>query len=123
MTLLPASTVNPLVQAGKLHAVAVTSARRSPLAPTLPSMEDIGAKGINIEVWNAVMAPAGMPAAHQARLSSELGKILNEREMRQKLFQQGWRVDDPSPRSLSARIAQDNAIYREVIARNKIRLD
>lgn len=123
MTLLPASTVNPLVQAGKLHAVAVTSARRSPLAPTLPSMEDIGAKGINIEVWNAVMAPAGMPATHQARLSSELGKILNEREMRQKLFQQGWRVDDPSPRSLSARIAQDNAIYREVIARNKIRLD
>lgn len=123
MTLLPASTVNPLVQAGKLDAVAVTSAKRSPLAPTLPSMEDIGAKGINIEVWNAVMAPAGMPAAHQARLSSELGKILNEREMRQKLFQQGWRVDDPSPKSLSARIAQDTAIYRDVIARNGIRLD
>lgn len=123
MTLLPASTVNPLVQAGKLEAVAVTSARRSPLAPTLPSMEDIGAKGINIEVWNAVMAPASMPAAHQARLSSELGKILNERETRQKLFQQGWRVDDPSPKALSARIAQDTAIYRDVIARNKIRLD
>jgi tripartite-type tricarboxylate transporter receptor subunit TctC len=123
MTLLPASTVNPLVQAGKLEAVAVTSARRSPLAPTLPSMEDIGAKGINIEVWNAVMAPASMPAAHQSRLSSELGKILNEREMRQKLFQQGWRVDDPSPKGLSARIAQDTALYRDVIARNKIRID
>ena len=123
MTLLPASTVNPLVQAGKLEAVAVTSAKRSPLAPTLPSMEDIGAKGINIEVWNAVMAPASMPDAHQARLSSELGKILNERETRQKLFQQGWRVDDPSPKALSARIAQDTAIYRDVIARNKIRLD
>lgn len=123
MSLLPASTVNPLVQAGKLEAVAVTSARRSPLAPTLPSMEDIGAQGVNIEVWNAVMAPASMPAAHQALLSSELGKILNQREMRQKLFQQGWRVDDPSPKSLSARIAQDTATYRDLIARNKIRID
>ncbi|MDT4851813.1 hypothetical protein FQZ97_860140 [compost metagenome] len=123
MSLLPASTVNPLVQAGKLEAVAVTSARRSPLAPTLPSMEDIGAQGVNIEVWNAVMAPSSMPAAHQALLSSELGKILNQREMRQKLFQKGWRVDDPSPKSLSARIAQDTATYRDLIARNKIRID
>lgn len=123
MTLLPASTVNPLVQAGKLEAVAVTSARRSPLAPTLPSMEDIGVKGINIEVWNAVMAPASMPAVHQARLSNELGKILAERDMRQKLFVQGWRVDDTSPKGLSARIAQDAATYRDLIARNKIRID
>ncbi len=123
MTLLPASTVNPLVQAGKLSAIAVTSAKRSPLAPTLPSMEEIGAKGIDIEVWNAVMAPARMPAAHQARLSSALERILGEREMRQKLFVQGWRVDDTSAKSLRARIARDTQTYRELIERNNIRID
>lgn len=123
MSLLPASTVAPLVQAGKLEAVAVTSAKRSPLAPTLPSMDEIGAKGVNIEVWNAVMAPARMPAAHQARLSSELDKILGSRDMRQKLFLQGWKVDDTSAKGLAQRMKQDSATYLDVITRNKIKID
>jgi tripartite-type tricarboxylate transporter receptor subunit TctC len=123
MTLLPSSTVMPLVQAGKLDAIAVTSAKRSPLAPTLPSMDEVGARGVNIEVWNAVMAPARMPAAHQARLAAELEKILSSRDMRQKLFLQGWKVDDTSPKALAQRIAQDTATYRGVIERNKIRID
>lgn len=123
MTLLPSSTVMPMVQSGKLDAIAVTSARRSPLAPTLPSMDEVGAKGVNIEVWNAVMAPARMPAAHQARLAVELEKILSSRDMRQKLFLQGWKVDDTSPKALAQRIAQDTATYRGVIERNKIRID
>lgn len=123
MTLLPASTVSPLVQAGKLEAVAVTSAKRTPLAPTLPSMEEIGANGVNIEVWNAVMAPARMPAAHQAKLSQELEKILSAREIRQKLFLQGWKVDDASAKGLAARIQQDTKTYRDIITRNNIKID
>ncbi|UUZ67637.1 tripartite tricarboxylate transporter substrate binding protein [Polaromonas sp. P2-4] len=123
MTLLPASTVMPLVQAGKLAAVAVTSAKRSPLAPELPSMQEIGAKTTNIEVWNAVMAPAKMPAAHQARLSSELGKILGSREMRQKLFLLGWKAEDNSPTALAQRIKSDTATYGDLIAKKGIKLD
>ncbi|MES2974447.1 MAG: tripartite tricarboxylate transporter substrate binding protein [Pseudomonadota bacterium] len=123
MTLLPSSTVMPLVQAGKIDAIAVTSAKRSPLAPTLPSMEEVGARGLNIEVWNAVMAPAGMPAASQARLAAELEKIIGSREMRQKLFLQGWRVDEINPKALAARIQKDTATYQGVIDRNKIRVD
>ncbi|MFM7026111.1 MAG: Bug family tripartite tricarboxylate transporter substrate binding protein [Limnohabitans sp.] len=123
MTLLPASTVMPLVQAGRLEAIAVTSAKRSPLAPTLPGMEELGAQGVNIEVWNAVMAPARMPAAHLARLRTELEKIIGARDMRQKLFLQGWRVDEVGDKALAQRIAQDTAVYGDVIARNKIRID
>lgn len=123
MTLLPASTVNPLVQAGKLDALAVTSAKRSPLAPTLPSMEDLGVKGVSIEVWNAVMAPARMPAAHQALLSRELDKIIGAPEMRQKLFLQGWKVDDTSAKGLTQRIKADTATYQAVISSNHIRID
>lgn len=123
MTLLPASTVMPLVQAGKLDALAVTSAQRSPLAPTLPGMEELGAKGVNIEVWNAVMAPSKMAAPHVTRLRTELEKILSNREMRQKLFVQGWRVDDVSAKALAQRIQQDAAAYADVITRNGIRLD
>ena len=123
MTLLPASTVMPLVQSGKLDAIAVTSARRSPLAPALPGMEEVGAKGVNIEVWNAVMAPAKMPPAQVARLRTELEKIIGAREMRQTLFVQGWRVDDVSAKALADRIQKDSAVYADVIRRNSIRVE
>ena len=123
MTLLPASTVMPLVQSGKLEAIAVTSAQRSPLAPSLPGMEELGAKGGNIEVWNAVMAPAKMPPAQVARLRTELEKIIGAREMRQKLFAQGWRVDDVSAKALADRIQKDSAVYADVISRNNIRVE
>jgi tripartite-type tricarboxylate transporter receptor subunit TctC len=123
MTLLPTSTVQPMIQSGKLAAIGVTSARRSPLAPDLASMEELGAKGVNIEVWNAVMAPSRMPPAVQARLSGELVKILNSREVRQKLFLQGWKVDDPSPAVLARRIKDDTAVYGELIRRKGIKLD
>jgi tripartite-type tricarboxylate transporter receptor subunit TctC len=123
MALLPPSTVMPLVQTGKLDALAVSSAHRSPLAPGLPSLGDLGVKNVNIEVWNAIMAPASMPAAHRARLSADLQKILASREIRQTLFLQGWKVDDTSPQALMQRIQADSAAYRDVIARNHIRLD
>jgi len=123
MTLLPASTVMPLVESGKLAAVAVTSSRRSELAPGLPSMGDLGAQDVNIEVWNAVMAPASMPAAHQARLNGALAKILNASETKQKLLQQGWKVDDTSQAALESRIRSDTARYGDLIAKRHIRLD
>ncbi len=101
----------------------MTSAQRSPLAPSLPGMEELGAKGVNIEVWNAVMAPAKMPPAQVARLRTELEKIIGAREMRQKLFAQGWRVDDVSAKALADRIQKDSTIYADVIRRNNIRVE
>lgn len=123
LALLPPSTVQPLVDSGKLDALFVSSEKRSPMAPTLPGLGELGVKGINIEVWNAIMAPASMPAANQARLSAELGRILNTREIRQTLLVQGWKVDDTSAKGLAQRIRSDSALYREIIARNAIRLD
>ena len=123
MALLPGSTVAPMVTAGRIDAIAVVSAKRSPLTPDLPAMEDLGVKGVNIEVWNAIMAPASMPAAHQARLSAALQEILSTAEIRQTLLKQGWRVDDSSPKALAERIKTDRTIYRELIRKNDIRLN
>lgn len=123
MTLLPGSTVAPLVQSGKLAAIAVTSSARSPLSPELPSMSEVGAKGVNIEVWNAIMAPAKMPAAHQAKLNAEIAKILNTKEMTEKLLQLGWKVEDTSPKALIARINSDTALYGNLIHAKGYKLD
>lgn len=123
MTLLPPSTVMPQVNAGKLVAIAVSSARRSPLAPTLPSMEEVGAKGVDIEVWNAFVAPASMPAAHQARLAQELGRIVSSREVRQSLLLQGWKDGEPGAAVLARRIQSDTKVYADLIAKKGIRIE
>jgi len=123
MALLPVSTVIPLVQSGKLKAVAVTSAQRSVLAPDVPSMREVGARDVDIEVWNAVMAPANMPQAIQARLSAVLQDILSDTNVCTKLLSQGWNSVDPSPGTLATRMASDSQLYGDLIARIGARLD
>ena len=123
MTLLPGSTVAPLVQSGKLAAVAVSSSARSPMSPDLPSMSELGAKGVNIEVWNAIMAPARMPAANQAKLNAEIAKILNTKETKDKLLQLGWKVEDTSTKSLVDRIQSDTTTYGTLIKAKGYKLD
>jgi len=121
--LLPASTVMPLVQSGKLAALAVSSSQRSPLAPGVPAMPEVGAGQVDIEVWNAVMAPASMPAEHRAKLSQALEKILHSTEIREKLLAQGWRIADTSAASLAKRIQSDAKVYGELIQKKNIRLE
>jgi len=123
MALIPGSTAAPMIQAGKIEAIAATSSKKSPLAPGLPGMEDLGAPNVNIEVWNAVMAPAKMPKADQEKLSAILKDIIESPEIRQKLLAQGWRVDDPSPAALTKRMQADARNYEAVIRKNNIKLD
>ena len=123
ITLLPGSTVAPHIQSGKLAGIAVTSAERSPLSPNLPSLAELGIKGISVEVWNAIMAPAKMPAAHQAKLNAEIAKILNTKEMKDKLFQLGWKVEGTTPKALVDRIQGDTALYGKLIKVKGYKLD
>jgi len=123
MALLPASTAQPLIEAGKINAIAATSRTSSPLAPGLPGMQDIGAQDVHIEVWNAIMAPAKMPKTHQEKLSDAVRKVVESNEIRQKLQELGWRIEDPSAAALMQRIASDTAIYKAVIEKEGIRLD
>ena len=123
MTLLPESTVAPHIKSGKLAAIAVSTTERTPLAPEIASMKEIGAPGINVEVWNAIMAPAKMPAAHQQKLNAEIGKILNTKEIKDKLDQYGWKVEDTSQKSLADRIARDTDLYGKLIKAKGYKLD
>ncbi|MNT36674.1 Tripartite tricarboxylate transporter family receptor [compost metagenome] len=111
------------MQNGKLTALAVTSAQRTSLMPDTPSMREIGAKDVNIEVWNALITPAGMHATVQGLLSDALVKVLGSAEIKEQLLRQAWTLDDPSPVRLSQRIAADRKMYNELIARKKLQLE
>lgn len=122
LALLPTSTVMPLVESGKLAALAVSVSQRSPLAPGVPAMPEIGAGQLDIEVWNAVMAPASMPEAHRNQLAQALQQVLQSEGVRAKLTAQGWHMDDTSAQALARRMTQDARINGELIARKNIRL-
>ena len=63
------------------------------------------------------------PAAHHARLNHGIAKILNNREVKLKLFLQGWKVEDTTPAALALRIKSDTVLYGALIAKKGIKLD
>jgi len=86
-------------------------------------MREIGAQDVNIEVWNALMAPASMPAAIRSQLSDVLLKVLNTADIRDQLLRQAWTLDDASPAALQTRISSDRKMYNALIAKKKLQLE
>ena len=115
LSLLPPALAMAQVKGDKLRAMGVTSSGRSPLAPELPSMAEVGVPGFNLEIWNAVAAPKAMPSAVVSRLAGLVSDIARTPEVRQKLFAQGWQVVGSSPDGLANRIQADATLFGGVI--------
>ena len=120
LALLPPALINAQIKGGKLRAVGITSSGRSTLTPELPSLAEAGVKNFQMEIFNAMAAPATMPAAHIQQLSVLISDIVRTPEMRAKLFQQGWQVVGSSPEGLANRIASDTAALGQIIRSQKI---
>ena len=115
LSMLPPALAQTQIKAGKLRGIGVTGSGRSTLAPELPSLAEAGVKDFHLEIWNAVVAPAGMPRAHVARLADAVGAIVRAPEMRQRLFQQGWQAVGSSPEGLANRIQADTRVLGQII--------
>jgi len=84
----------PLIQAGRLRALAVTATVRSPALPAVPTTTEAGFPRFVVSGWQGVVASAGTPAAIVTRLNTEIGRVLAQPEFRDKLVAQG---SDPAP--------------------------
>ena len=97
MALIPPGVAMPHVRSGKLRAIGLTGGR-SALVPEVPPLADAGVQNVKLEVWTALIGPANLSAAAQARLAQEVPRIIREADTRQKLFNQGpqparlWRI-------------------------------
>jgi tripartite-type tricarboxylate transporter receptor subunit TctC len=87
------------VKAGRLRALAVSSATRSPLVPDMPTVAEAGVPGFDVSVWFGVMAPAGTPPAIIARLNSEANRILQLPDVVELFKQQGVQPRGGSPQA------------------------
>ena len=123
LSLLPPGLAMAQIKAGKLKAVGVTSAGRSPLVPELPSLSEGGVQNFQLEIWTAAAGPATMPKPVVAKLSGLFSEIARTPEMRQKLFQQGWQVAGTSSEGLANRIKSDTNLLGGVIALRGIKAE
>jgi tripartite-type tricarboxylate transporter receptor subunit TctC len=116
LALLPPALAAAQIRAGKLKAIGVTSASRSPLVPEYPSLNEQGIRGFQLEIWTAAAAPKAMPRPLVDKLSKLIADIARTPEVRQKLFQQGWQVAGTSAEGLAIRIKHETALLGGVIA-------
>jgi tripartite-type tricarboxylate transporter receptor subunit TctC len=121
MALLPPGLAMAQVKGGKLKAIGVTSAGRSSVVPEVASLAEAGVQGLQLEIWNAVAAPVGLPKGHVQKLATLLAEIVRRPEIRQKILNQGWQVAGTSPEGLAKRIQSDTTAMADVIRKNDIK--
>jgi len=117
----PAQTVMPHVKAGRLKALAVTSARRSTSLPELPTAAESGLPGYEAIGWFGLLAPAGTPPAIVAKLSADANRVLAESEVSQKMLALGAEPAGDTPEHFARFIRDDQAKWSRLMAERGIK--
>ena len=115
------SVVTGQVKAGTLRALAVTSPRRAPSLPDVPTLAEAGIKGSDVETWFGLTAPAATPREIVQRLNAEVRKALAAPELQQRFAELSLSVTPSSPEELDALIKSEAVRWGEVIRRANIR--
>ncbi len=108
-------TAGPLARAGKLRGIAISSAKRSPQAPELPTIAESGVPGYDITPWYGVLFPAGTPRAVVMRLNQEIGGILTTPDVAERFRTQGVDLVTSTPEEFSALIKSEIPKWRKVV--------
>jgi tripartite-type tricarboxylate transporter receptor subunit TctC len=105
----------PHVKDGKLRALAVTSSKRSPAKPDLPTVDEAALHGFEANTWHGVVVPAGTPAAIVARLNREIVAILHMPEIVERLSGQGAEALGSTPEEFAAYIRSETLKWARVV--------
>lgn len=117
------STSWPHVRAGKLRALAVTTAQRSPAAPEMPTMAEAGVSGFEASLWFAVFAPGATPAPIVAKLNAEISKALAMPDIQARIAATGGEFIAKTPQQFAAALCPDTETWVEVIRETGARVD
>lgn len=117
------NTAMPQIQAGKLRALALTSAKRSPLLPDVPTLEESGVKEANVYSWQAVAAPHGLPADVKAKLHGAIVSALNDPQIKSKMLNLGFEIVANTPEQFTTFQAAEFDRWKRLIETRKITAD
>lgn len=111
------------VRAGKLKALAVSTAERSALAPDVPTVAEAGVPGYELAVWFGVLAPAGTPRDIIGRLNTEIVKVLNSTDVKDRFAKQGVEVRTSTPEQFGEFVHAEVGRWAKVVQDANIRAD
>ncbi|QGS33505.1 tripartite tricarboxylate transporter substrate binding protein (plasmid) [Cupriavidus metallidurans] len=117
------STSMPQIRAGRMTALAVTSAKRAAMAPDVPTLAEAGVPGFDINGWYAILAPAGTPRAVVDKLSSEIAAVLTQPELRSQLAANGYEPVGSTPAALGAHIDAELVRWNKVVRDAGVKLE
>ncbi|MCC2632586.1 MAG: tripartite tricarboxylate transporter substrate binding protein [Ramlibacter sp.] len=120
-----AGVPNALAQVpqGRLRALAVTTSRRAPQLPDVPTMQEAGVPGYDASVWLALLAPAGTPPDIVQRLNGEIAALMQSPETRKALFDAGVEPTPSTPEEMTAYMAQELVRWGKVVKDANIKIE
>jgi tripartite-type tricarboxylate transporter receptor subunit TctC len=123
MAALSIASGMPHIQSGKLRGLAVTSAKRNPALPDVPTVAELGFKDFDANGWLGILVPNGTPPAVIARLNSEIGKVMQKDEVKKALLAQGVEARTSTPEEFGAMLKSENAKWSKVVETAGIKPD
>jgi tripartite-type tricarboxylate transporter receptor subunit TctC len=117
------NTAIPQIKSGKLRALAITSAKRSPLLPDVPTLEESGVKDANVNSWQAVAAPRGLPADIKKRIHEAVVATIKDPTVTPKLLELGFEVVLNTPEQFAAYQASEYTRWQKLITSRNIKAD
>jgi tripartite-type tricarboxylate transporter receptor subunit TctC len=118
--------INSIIQhikAGKVRALAISSDKRSPLLPDVPTLQEQGVKGAEVQSWQAIAGPRGLPADVKAKLHAAIVASLNEPGVKDKLLAQGFEIVADTPEQFAKFQAIEYAKWKHLIEARNIKAD
>ena len=118
--------INSIIQhirGGKVRALALASEKRSPLLPDVPTLQEQGVRGAEVQSWQAVAAPRGLPADIRNRLQAAIAAAMNEPAVKEKLLAQGFEIVANTPEQFGRFQATEYARWKQLIESRKITAD
>lgn len=113
----------PFVKAGRLKALAISTARRAPAMPDVPTMQEAGVDRYDTALWTGILAPSGTPNAISLRLQSEIANIIRLPDVEEALAKQGAEPAASTPEQFSAFIKSELAKWAKVVKESGVRSD
>jgi tripartite-type tricarboxylate transporter receptor subunit TctC len=112
------------VRAGAVRALVITGDKRSPLVPDAPTAEEAGLPDFEANSWYGLLAPAGTPDAIIEKVRADVTKIFSDPALQQKLIGQGFvPVTDSTPASFKAQIEREIPMWKDLVARQKLKFE